>query len=462
MDALSRSKNQGQLRADRFLLHLEHVVARLAQQEPGQLRADRFLLHLEHVDALSGSKNEGQLRADRFLLHLEHVVARLAQQEPNCCPGASSYAPGVPTADELIGPGVVAALVVAMERAVPGNAMVAVRAARAEIGPLALRARAELLAAALVQDVPGGHVPLAAAVRSALDDEGFTGWMIWPVTEAVVAEALADGGTDAFDDALALLAELTPRLTGEFAIRGLLAADLERAAATILTWTTSPDEHVRRLATEGTRPFLPWSKRVPAILAAPATTVPILDALYRDDSEYVRRSVANHLNDLNRQQPDLAVEVAARWSAAPDAHTERLVRHGLRTLVKQGHPGALALLGFAPAHGVTVTAPVLGSTRLAVGDELAFEATLVNTGDAPARLAIDYAVHHVKANGGRTAKVFKLATKELAPGESLTVRRRHSFKPISTRRYHPGEHAIALQVNGVASGLAVFHLDVPG
>ncbi|QXC59094.1 hypothetical protein KSP35_11780 [Aquihabitans sp. G128] len=371
----------------------------------------------------------------------------------------------MPTADELIGPEVVTALAVAVERALPGTACTAVRAARRRIAPLALRQRAVLLADALVQDVPGGYAPLAAAARAALADPGFTGWMTWPVTEAAVALALADGGTAAFDDALALLAELTPRLSGEFAIRGLLAADLDRAVATIVGWTESPDEHVRRLATEGTRPFLPWSKRVPAILARPSTTVPILDALHRDESEYVRRSVANHLNDLNRQQPDLAVELAERWLAAPEAgvETQRLVRHGLRTLVKQGHPGALALLGFPPADAVTVTAPVLGAATVAVGGELPFEATLVNTGDAPARLAVDYVVHHVKANGGRTPKVFKLATRVLAPGESVTVSRRHPFKPISTRRYHPGEHAIALQVNGIATAATPFHLTVePG
>ncbi len=132
-------------------------------------------------------------------------------------------------------------------------------------------------------------------------------------------------------------------MTGGFAIRRLLAADLDRALAVVRTWTAHPDEHVRRLASEGTRPYLPWAVRVPALRARPAATIPLLDALYRDPHEYVRRSVANHLNDLARHAPDAVLETAAGWLAEPDANTAWVVRHGLRTLVKKANPGALAL-----------------------------------------------------------------------------------------------------------------------
>ncbi len=131
-----------------------------------------------------------------------------------------------------------------------------------------------------------------------------------------------------------------------------------------LTWTASGDEHVRRLASEGTRPFLPWAKRCGDPGPTPRSTLPILDALCNDASEYVRRSVANHLNDLSRQQPDIVVETATRWLAEPDANADRLVRHALRTLVKKGHPGALALLGSAPRSTWTGrSCPINGSVR---------------------------------------------------------------------------------------------------
>ncbi|MFI7543917.1 DNA alkylation repair protein [Actinoplanes sp. NPDC049599] len=368
----------------------------------------------------------------------------------------------MPFADELLGDHAVEALLAAVAAAAPGRPLPALRSAAGQLADRSLRERSDLLRDALLTDLPGGYPELAATVRAAAAGPlPFQGWLIWPVTGAVAARAVADGGGTAFADAMALLAALTGRLTSEFSLRVLLGHDLDRALEIVADWPGSPDEHVRRLASEGTRLFLPWARRVPALLAHPERTLPIVTALYRDDSEYVRRSVANHLNDLSRVRPDLVVATAAAWLAAPDRHTPRLVRHGLRTLIKQGHPGALALLGFAPAT-VEIIGPVPARAEVPYGGELAFTATVVNTGDAAATLAIDYVVHHRKANGTRTGKTFKLTTVTLAPGQRFAVERRHSFQEITTRRYHPGAHAVELQVNGVRSGPAEFVLGPPG
>lgn len=335
------------------------------------------------------------------------------------------------------------------------------RAAEDKLDGLSLRERVDLLTAALLADLPGGYDSLATQVRvAAASTPEFRGFLIWPVTEAVAQRAMDEGSLAAFDDAMRLLAELTPLMSSEFAIRTLLRHDLDRAIATITTWTTSTDPHVRRLASEGTRPLLPWATRVPGIMADPTRTIPILDALYRDESEDVRRSVANHLNDLSRNHGDLVVQTAARWLAAPDDQTPRVVRHGLRTLVKRGDPGALALLGFAPAE-VEIDGPTLDQTSVAFGGTVHFTATVRNTGAEPARLAIDYVVHHAKANGTQTGKTFKLTTVTLAPGETFTVDRDHSFRAITTRRYHPGRHGISVQVNGLQSPTASFELQSP-
>ncbi|GIE77332.1 hypothetical protein Aph02nite_32820 [Actinoplanes philippinensis] len=367
----------------------------------------------------------------------------------------------MPTADELIGPRTVASLLSAVRTAVPGADLAALRAAESRIGPLSLRERADLLRDALLTDLPGDYADLDRAVRRACDlAPEFTGWLIWPVTGAVATRAVEDGGTEAFDAAMALLAELTGRLTAEFAIRALLRHDLDRALGIVAGWTRSADTDVRRLASEGTRPYLPWSTRVPEILARPGATVPILDALYRDDSEYVRRSVANHLNDLSRDHPGLVVGTARRWLADPGPDTGRVVRHGLRTLIKRGHPEALELLGFGAAT-VEVDGPHLDRTSVPFGGSVRFTAAIRNTGAEQARLTIDYVVHHRKANGGQTGRTFKLTTGTLAPGERIEVVREHSFRPITTRRYHPGGHAIALQVNGVESRRADFELGAP-
>ena len=362
----------------------------------------------------------------------------------------------MPLADELLNAQAAKALVRCLKAAAPGTAFSEVAEAAKRLTGLGLRERTDLLKDALLADAPGGYRELAAVVRRALADPAFAGWLIWPVSEAVSVRALESREVA---DALHLQAELTPRLTAEFGIRTLLDADLDGALPIVLGWTGHADEHVRRLASEGTRPLLPWAKRVPAILARPEATVPILDALHRDESEYVRRSVANHLNDLSRGHPGLAVEVAARWLATdPGVTTTRVVRHALRTLVKKGDPDALALLGFAPPKGITAAGPTLSADVVPVGGELRFSCTLTNDGPEAARLVVDYVVHHRKANGSTTPKVFKLTTRTLEPGAELMLERVHSFRLITTRTYHPGAHALEIQVNGTSFGKAEFDL----
>ncbi|MDQ7807569.1 DNA alkylation repair protein [Amycolatopsis sp. A133] len=367
----------------------------------------------------------------------------------------------VPFAEELIGVATVRDLAAALRVVAPRSKPAAVVAAETAIAPLSLRERSDLLRDALLEDLPGDYASFAAVIRSAAERAPtFTGWLIWPVTSAVAVKAIEQGGTEAFDDALSLLADLTHRLTSEFALRTLLDHDLGRALATITGWTGSDSPDVRRLASEGTRPMLPWAARVPGILAEPKATLPILNALYRDGSEYVRRSVANHLNDISRREPELAVATAADWLAEPgedSAAIGKTVRHALRTLVKQGHPGALGLLGFAPAR-VDVTGPLLSADEVEIGAALTFAATVRNLAAEPVCLAIDYIVHHRKANGTTAGKTFKLATRVLGPGESCDLNREHSFRVITTRRYHPGAHALELQINGVRFGRAGFEL----
>lgn len=334
------------------------------------------------------------------------------------------------------------------------------RRAATTIDGLNLRARSDVVSAALIADLPNDYRAVAAVVRRALDAPAFTGWMMWPVTETVTTLALASEYPDAFDDGLQLLAELTPRLTGEFAIRRFLAADLDRSLTTILPWTSHPNEHVRRLASEGTRAFLPWAVRVRSILEHPDKVAPILTALRGDESEYVRRSVANHLNDLGRQSPELATSLARTWLESPDDNTRWVVRHGLRVLVKKANPAALALLGFDAAQ-VEVSSLRLDATEVALPGVLRFAFDLTNTADTASRLAVDFVVHYVKANGGHSAKVFKLGVFPLEAGQTVTLSKAHTFKQMTTRVHYPGPHYLELQINGVRYGRADFEVLAP-
>lgn len=366
----------------------------------------------------------------------------------------------MPFADEMIGVPTAQALTRAIGAAVPDARLSRLLEAPENFDALALRERADLLRDALLADIPGDYANFVEVVRAAHEKSpSFGGWMIWPVTAAVAAKAVQDGSVSAFDDAMNLMAEFTGLLSSEFAIRTLLRHDLDRAFITIHGWTESDDAAVRRLATEGTRPYLPWSVRVPELLHRSGVTVPILDALYRDSEEYVRRSVANHLNDLSRDNADLVVETASRWLAAPDMNTGWVVGHGLRTLIKRGNPGALSLLGFsATGASLEIDGPHLDRDTVAMGAAIEISAVIRNTGLEDARLAIDYIVHHQKANGKQTPKTFKLTTATLRPGQSIPLRRVHSFRPITTRRYYAGPHAITLQINGVATERAEFEL----
>ncbi|MBD8043813.1 DNA alkylation repair protein [Arthrobacter sp. Sa2BUA2] len=360
--------------------------------------------------------------------------------------------------DDLLGPRQIAELCESLERADPDRGFDALLETSVRLGPLPLRGRTDVAAHALAGIFPE-YSEAAEAFRTALKDPAFRSWALWPVTEAAVTLALRQGGNQAFDDCLDLLAELTPRLTSEFAIRRLLRADLDRALTRIQAWTADADPHVRRLASEGTRPYLPWAVRVAGLIERPGATVPILDSLRNDPSGYVRRSVANHLNDLARHAPEMVLGLASQWQDSGTPESAWITRRGLRTLVKKANPDALALMGFRPAE-VAVEGPNSETGQLTLPAVLSFDCVLTNKSAAPARLAVDYVVHYVKASGSTAPKVFKLAVLELDPGESRQLSGRHAFRQMTTRRHYAGVHHLELQVNGIRHGRLEFEVSL--
>lgn len=362
--------------------------------------------------------------------------------------------------NELINVDAVRLLVQKLRCAAPARNFEALTAIESgQLDPLNLRARSDLVSRRLLDDLPTRYESAAAIIRSALQDPSFAGWAIWPVTEAVATLAITAGRPDAFDDGLTLLSELTPRLTAEFAIRRFLEADLTRTLSIAQAWTRHPDASVRRLASEGTRPRLPWAIRVRGILEAPGCTTAILDALHEDSSEYVRRSVSNHLNDISHDSPDVALALAARWLQTPGPNTHATVRRGLRTLVKAADSSALSLMGFTPAP-LKVSELILTDTQVIAPGSIDFAFTVTNEGAAPAQVAVDYVVHFLRHSGGYTEKVFKLTTRTIPPGGVVRLRKSHSFRPLTTRAHYAGTHALQVQVNGLRSERAEFSLAI--
>jgi 3-methyladenine DNA glycosylase AlkC len=221
---------------------------------------------------------------------------------------------------------------------------------------------------------------------------------------------------------------------------------------------TDPSDPVRRLASEGIRPRLPWASRLKELQRDPAPVLAILDQLIDDDSLLVRRSVAKNLNDINKDHPDLVVSTCTQWLKGAGDERRWVIKHATRSLVKQGHPGVWPLLGFTANPRVQVSGLSLGTEQLRLGGALEIGFQIRSLSKRQQRLVVDFAVHHVKANGQLKPKVFKLKELTLEPEAAATVSKRHIIKPISPRKYYPGMHRIEVLVNGTSCSIADFEL----
>ena len=262
-------------------------------------------------------------------------------------------------------------------------------------------------------------------------------------------------GVDDPDASLPALEQFTKLASAEFAVRPFIKRYPDRMAAQMRVWALSDDEHVRRLASEGFRPRLPWGMGIPAIKADPTPVLDALDLLCDDPSETVRRSVANNLNDISKDHPELAVSVLERWGA-DNPEALKLRKHALRTLLKRGHPAALRVLGFSPEAAVEVGAMSILPERGLIGGHVIMEFDVAASGPGPQSLMIDYAVVFQNVSGTGSRKVFKGVVVDLAAGEAVTLKRKISLKQMSTRRIVPGPHRVEVQVNGVVRAVAAF------
>ena len=358
---------------------------------------------------------------------------------------------------QLLHPGLVTRMAFHLQRAWPRfDALRFEQLASRGLQVLELKARAVQIADALQVTLPGDFEHAARALEAALappwpddrlgsDDpcrDGLEGWALWPVGEYTARCGLADP-----QRALQLLHALTQRFSAEFAIRPFIVAHPDLTFAALQRWSIDASAHVRRLASEGSRPRLPWGQRLQALVQDPSPTLPLLRALQDDPSAYVRRSVANHLNDIAKDHPQLV----AQWlhEHLPDAPPARraLLRHASRTLIKCGDPAVLKAWGLGQVLRGHATLKLL-PRRIELGAALSMELQLRSTSSRQQALVIDYAVHHVKANGSSSAKVFKGWQVLLPPHGELKLVKRHSLRPVTTRRYHAGRHGLEVQING--------------
>ncbi len=257
---------------------------------------------------------------------------------------------------------------------------------------------------------------------------------------------VATFGLDDWDISMEALALFTQHSSSEFAVRPFILQDPERMMAQMFSWSSSHNEHLRRLSSEGCRPRLPWAASLPEFKQSPQMILPILEQLKQDPSLYVRRSVANNLNDISKDNPQVTRKIAGRWHGQhPD--TDWLIKHGCRTLLKQADPEILALFGYHD-KAIDVVGFTLSSNQITMGENLSFAFTLNSDNSPLGRVRIEYAIDFVKANGKLSRKLFKIPDHPIQSSRK-DFNKSYCFKPLSTRKHYPGEHRITIQINGV-------------
>lgn len=254
-------------------------------------------------------------------------------------------------------------------------------------------------------------------------------------------------GIDHVNESLDALKFFTPFGSSEFAIRTFLKRDLEKTLRVMKEWSTDENHHVRRLSSEGSRPRLPWSFKLEEIIKKPALTLPILENLKCDNELYVRKSVANHLNDLSKDSPDYVLKLVKNWDKT-HPHTAWIVKRGIRSLLKQGDKKSMAVFNLTKDVQVSVKRFSLSNNMIRLNDSLQFQFDLVSEKSTPQTLMIDYRIHYVKKSGVQLPKVFKLKEIILKPREIVSIVKKQRFQDFTTRKLFSGRHTLEIIVNG--------------
>jgi 3-methyladenine DNA glycosylase AlkC len=271
---------------------------------------------------------------------------------------------------------------------------------------------------------------------------GFS-YSLWPVIEYV-----GFYGLEQPELALDVFEALTEHFSAEFAIRPFITQHFDVTYSRLLSWTQHENHHVRRLASEGLRPLLPWAMQLTRFRDDPVPIFKILDQLRHDKSQYVQKSVANNLNDIAKDHPEHVITLCKTWLDNSSPACDWIIKHGLRNLVKNGNKAVYRLLGYTVEPNIRVNTFRLNSTHVCLGDELALTLELDSFANQTQCIVVDYRLTYPKAKGRSTSKVFKWRNVKIESNTQLRLQKSHSFKPISTRRYYEGEHKIEVLING--------------
>lgn len=252
----------------------------------------------------------------------------------------------------------------------------------------------------------------------------------------------------------------TMRSSSEFAVRPFIIADPGRMMNQMLKWSKSDNEHIRRLASEGCRPRLPWGEGIPVFKKDPRPVISVLEQLKEDQSVYVRKSVANNLNDISKDNPETIIEIIKEWKGK-NPYTDWILRHGARTLIRKADPEVMRLFGYGDGEGNSIVTSAnlsVNLKRVEIGGECNLKYDIHVRKGAPVHIRIEYGIDFIKARGNTSRKLFLLSDKTVLGGEHITGARTHSWKNLTTRRHYEGEHKIVLLVNGCEVSNTIINL----
>ena len=317
----------------------------------------------------------------------------------------------------------------------------------AEWKQMELKARMRHIAQCLHPFMPASFKQ-AAKMLTALSDHLVANNMTGYGLECMfLPDYIEQYGLEDLPSATRAMEKITQFTSCEFAVRPFILRYPEAMIAQMQAWSLHKDEKVRRFSSEGIRPRLPWAMAIPFLKKDPAPILPILENLKDDPSAYVRKSVANNLNDISKDHPELMIRIARAWKGT-GINTSGIIKHGSRTLLKAGHPAILKYYGLHKNESLVVSGFSISTPRVAWGGDLEFSFVVKNNGSKPLPLRLEYGLYFLRKNQQYSRKVFKISERILGPQESLQVRKKHSFRAITTRVYYTGKQQVAVIVNG--------------
>ena len=310
----------------------------------------------------------------------------------------------------------------------------------------ALKERINHIATAFYQELRDSYIErskILLGIVDELDKKGTRGGLEHLFFPAIIEKY----GLEEMDASLDAMERVTQFISCEFAVRPFLIADQEKIMKRMLKWSLHPHPHVRRFSSEGCRPRLPWAMAIPALKKDPSPIIPLLENLKNDDSLFVRKSVANNLNDIAKDHPRIVFELSGKWKGN-SKNTDWIIRHGCRTLLKKADQHTYKLFGLDDNLPCSILQLKLDRKKLSIGDRLAFSFRFRVESEATSRMRLEYAVYYVKSNGQQSRKIFQLAEKSFNPGMTYSFNKEQRFEDFTTRKHYPGKHKLGILVNG--------------